>query len=211
MTDQPARTSDSMPPEPGSGLHERLAVHPPGQRPALASEALVSGSDPVLRSEPATRRRPKLTEREPRGAYAFLDPNGGSAEPTTSVHPAHDPLAEMRECFLLEDYEGALVMADLILAMQPDNAAAREYQANCRAALQDVYAFRLAPLGRVPRLVRQPAAAEALSVDHRVGFVVSFIDGASTIDSIVDACGMPKSDALRILHDLVQLGVVAFE
>jgi DNA-binding IclR family transcriptional regulator len=36
------------------------------------------------------------------------------------------------------------------------------------------------------------------------------VDGVSTLETIMDACGMPKLDALRILNALVQRGIVAF-
>jgi hypothetical protein len=47
-------------------------------------------------------------------------------------------------------------------------------------------------------------------MDHRAGFILSLIDGASSVDLILDVCGMPKLDALRILQELVQQKIVAF-
>jgi hypothetical protein len=116
----------------------------------------------------------------------------------------------MRERFSFRDYEGALAMADIILGEWPDHALAREFRANCCAALEDVYAFRLGPMVRIPVVVRLPAPTDSPSVDHRTGFLLSFIDGSATLEAIVDRCGMPKSDALRILYDLVKWGIVTF-
>ena len=41
------------------------------------------------------------------------------------------------------------------------------------------------------------------------GFILSLIDGSSSVEMILDVCGMPKLDALRILHELVQQKIVA--
>ena len=136
-----------------------------------------------------------------------IDP---AARPSKTQRTIDDPIAEMRDCNSSGDYEGALAMADLILAARPDNLLAHEFRANCCAALEDVYAFRLGALNCIPVVVRLPAQAESPYVDHRTGFVLSLIDGSSTLETIVDASGMPKSDALRILHDLLERGVVGF-
>jgi hypothetical protein len=117
----------------------------------------------------------------------------------------------MRERFSLRDYEGALALADRIVTARPDHALAREFRTNCCAALEDVYAFRLGPMVRIPLAVKLPAPTDSPPVDHRTGFLLSLVDGLSTLESVVDACGMPKSDALRILDELVQRGIVAFD
>jgi hypothetical protein len=126
-------------------------------------------------------------------------------------HTFDDPIAEMRERFSFRDYEGALALADRILAAQPDHAVAREFRANCCAALEDVYAFRLGPMLRIPVVVRLPAPTESPSVDHRTGFLLSLIDGSATLEAIVDRCGTPKSEALRILDELTKRGFIVFE
>jgi hypothetical protein len=67
----------------------------------------------------------------------------------------------------------------------------------------------LATLGSgaaVPRLVGD---VTRLSLDHRAAFVLRFMDGASSIDDILDASGLPRIDALRALEDLLTRGVIA--
>jgi hypothetical protein len=64
---------------------------------------------------------------------------------------------------------------------------------------------------RVPVVVRLPVPTDNPSVDHRTGFLISLIDGSATLEAIVDRCGMPKSDALRILYELVKRGIIVFE
>ena len=50
-----------------------------------------------------------------------------------------------------------------------------------------------------------------LELDQRSGFVCSFIDGASSIEDIVDVSGVPKLEVLRILDDLVAQGGVSLD
>jgi hypothetical protein len=115
----------------------------------------------------------------------------------------------MRECFSFGDYAGALTIADLVLAAQPDNLVAREFRTNCRTALEDVYAFRLGPMERIPVVVTLPEKTGSGAVDPRSRFLLTLIDGSLTLEAIVDVCGLPRLDALRILNDLVLRGIVA--
>jgi len=39
--------------------------------------------------------------------------------------------------------------------------------------------------------------------------VLRFLDGMSTIEDVLDASGLPRVDALRILDDLLQRRVIA--
>jgi hypothetical protein len=143
-------------------------------------------------------------------AAAFA-PLGESSQPEITERTIEDPPAEMRERFSLGDYTGALEMSEIILTDQPDHAEAAECGANCRTVLENMYAARLGPLDRVPVVAVPRAQMRWLSMDHRAGFVLSLIDGSSSIDMILDVSGMPKLDALRILQELVQQKIVSFQ
>jgi len=69
----------------------------------------------------------------------------------------------------------------------------------------------LGSLDRVPRVAVAAVDLGKLTLDHRAGFVLTFVDGVSTIDTILDASGLPRLELLRILRDLVQAGVVAVQ
>jgi hypothetical protein len=131
--------------------------------------------------------------------------------PEISERTIDDPVAEMCERFALGDYTGALEMAELILAEDPANLEAAECGENSRTVLESMYVARLSPLDRAPIVVVPPTQMRWLSIDHRAGFVLSLIDGSSTVETILDVSGMPKLDALRILHELVQQKIVAFK
>jgi hypothetical protein len=141
---------------------------------------------------------------------AVLGAIGSSAGPEITERTIEDPAAEMRERFSLGDYTGALEMSELILAEEAGNLEAAECGENCRSVLEQMYAARLGPLDRIPMVVVPRTQMRWLSMDHRAGFILSLIDGSSSVDLILDVCGMPKLDALRILQELVQQKIVAF-
>lgn len=142
---------------------------------------------------------------------AVLGAIRSSAPPEITERTIEDPVAEMRERFALGDYTGALEMSELILADSPEHSEALEVGENSRRVLENMYAARLGPLDRVPMVIVPRGQMRWLSMDHRAGFVLSLIDGSSSVEMILDMCGMPKLDALRILHELVQEKVVSFK
>jgi hypothetical protein len=206
VTDKPTRKLYT--PTPRSD--ERPTVPPPFDIEAFARATTAPDSRPSLPSEPTTQRRPKPAIEGPSSASALLGVIEDSAGPLITQR-ADDPIAEMGECFSLGDYSGALVIADLVLAADPDDQPVREFRAKCRAALEDVYAFLLGPLERIPVVVMLPEHTGNRATDHRTGLLLSIIDGSSTLDAILDVCGLPRLDALRIVHDLVQSGIVGLK
>jgi len=55
-----------------------------------------------------------------------------------------------------------------------------------------------------------PEQLGKLSLDHRVGFLLALVDGASPIETILDISAMPAPDVLRIFVELYERGVIAF-
>ena len=135
----------------------------------------------------------------------------GTAAPEITGRAIEDPIEEMRERFSLGDYSGALEMSELILGEDPGNLDAAECGENCRSVLESMYAARLGPLDRVPIVIVPNAQMRWLSMDHRAGFILSLIDGSSTLEMILDVSSMPRLDALRIVLDLAQQKIVSFQ
>lgn len=164
----------------------------------LIADALVSSSAPPRSITPSNIES------------AVLGKLGSSPAPEITERTIDDPAAEMRERFSLGDYSGALEMAELILAGEPSNLEAAECGENCRSVLQRMYEAKIGSLDRIPTIIVPRTQMRWLSIDHRAGFILSLIDGTSTIEMVLDVAGMPKLDSLRILHELVQRRIVAF-
>jgi hypothetical protein len=182
----------------------------PPRRMSLSALSIADARSPSAPSVPPQAGSPERSLSPTSIEAAVLGAIGGSAAPEITERTIEDPIAEMRERFSLGDYTGALEMSELILAEEPANPEAAECGANCRSVLENMYAARLGPLDRVPMVVVPRTQMRWLSMDHRAGFILSLIDGQSSVELILDVSGMPKLDALRILHELVQQKIVAF-
>jgi hypothetical protein len=109
------------------------------------------------------------------------------------------------------DYMGALMRAEDLLEQRPDLEAARRYVESSTELLQQMYLTRLGDGSTVLRLGLAPDAIQELTLDHRAGFLISLLDGQATIDEIVDISGMPPLEALRLLFEMYEQGVLAVD
>jgi hypothetical protein len=70
---------------------------------------------------------------------------------------------------------------------------------------------QLAALGgaaSVPHLAVPLPRVAALRLDAKAGFLLSLVDGASSVDDIVDISGVSRSETIRILHGLLKKAVI---
>jgi hypothetical protein len=130
-----------------------------------------------------------------------------SRAPGTTVS---DLEGEMIDRYALGDFTGALRAAELVLGKQADNAEANKCAASCRERLGHLHLSRLGGSGRVPRVAVDGSEVRWLGLDHRAGFLLSRVDGASTIDELVDLSGMARHEALKILVELMDAGALKF-
>jgi hypothetical protein len=63
-------------------------------------------------------------------------------------------------------------------------------------------------LGSISAVPAQVGGAAKSGLDHRAGFLLTFVDGMSSVDDILDASGLPRIDVLHILADLLTKGVI---
>jgi hypothetical protein len=106
------------------------------------------------------------------------------------------------------DYAGALALAERALAQDPESQAARRYADICRKMVARVYMTALGDRGDVPHLAMPEARLPSLALDRWAAFVVTRVDGQTSIDDIVDIAGLHRLDTLRILYELKQQGVI---
>jgi hypothetical protein len=136
--------------------------------------------------------------------------------PASSIVPPEptgkpDPLAELRERYALGDFSGALAIAEGILSSEPDNVDAQRYAESCRDVLRQMYAARLGPMDQIPVVAIPTEQLRWLTLDHRSGFLLSHVDGVSTLEEILDVSGMNPLEAMRIIYDLLQQKVIALQ
>ena len=132
--------------------------------------------------------------------------------------PKQDPHAErgregatrqdMQDRYAVGDFTGALVVAESLLDADPENEDAKRYAQSCREVLTQMYAARIGPMDQIATVAVPPDQITWLSLDHRAGFLLSLVDGVSSIEEILDISGMTRLDALRIMYTLVQQNVI---
>jgi len=114
----------------------------------------------------------------------------------------------MKDRFAMGDFSGSLDVAEQILNRSPQDPEARSLADKCREVLLDMYSSRISGLEKVPHIAMTPDQIRWLSLDHRAGFLLSMIDGISSIDDLLDVSGMQRLDALRILCSLLDQKVI---
>lgn len=135
---------------------------------------------------------------------------GGALDLVDRSRPSQqlDLVGEMEELYALDDLTGALRFAELILGREPDNTQARQCAQNCRQRLIQLYASKIGDLSGVPMQALSENQMRWLGLDHRSGFLLSRVDGLSTIEEVLDVCGMPRLEALKTLVDLIERGAI---
>ncbi len=61
-----------------------------------------------------------------------------------------------------------------------------------------------------PIVTMVPDQLKRLPLDNRAGFLLSLMDGAIDLDTVVELSAMPRAEALRAVRGLVDAGVVEF-
>lgn len=203
---RPRRIS-SRPPRPPS----RPSIERPSRRPSTPRQQaveieieleVVDDEEEVTREQQRQVRPDALEVELPVAQPLSL---GGPA-----VMPATDAdLIEMKDRYATGDFSGALVIAESILEALPEHEEARRCQARCTDVLSQMYLARLGSLRQVVQVALSAEQIRWLSLDHRAGFLLSLVDGISSIEELLDISSMPRLEALRILYGLLDQRVIA--
>jgi hypothetical protein len=70
---------------------------------------------------------------------------------------------------------------------------------------------QVAALSGTPYVAMTLAEVQRLPLDPRAGFLMSMIDGASTIPDLCDLAGMPEDEVVSVLTELARHKVIAFK
>jgi hypothetical protein len=63
-------------------------------------------------------------------------------------------------------------------------------------------------LSKIPKILLSPQEVNAADLDHREYFLLSLLDGMTSIENLLDICGMPSEEALALFDGLVRRGIV---
>jgi len=111
--------------------------------------------------------------------------------------------AEVADCFALGDYARSLSAAELLLGMDPKDENARQYAVNSRARLEARYLSRLGSLDYVFNLAVPTAKVKWLGLDPQAAYLLSLVDGQTTVAEVLQICQMGRLEALRVFTELL--------
>ncbi|MBL9023296.1 MAG: hypothetical protein JNL21_13945 [Myxococcales bacterium] len=227
----PARSPSAANAEPTEATRTPL-VAPSARLPSLTRPQTKAPPAKATPASPATRANARPTPLVTTQVAAPAPAPSPSEPPAISVVPESievedaslseaealavlsedDPdLVPIQERFDRGDYFGAALRAEALLERIPDHAAAQRYLESARDALAQMYLGRLGSGEQVLRVAMRSDEIQGLSLDHRSGFLISLIDGVATLDEILDMSGMPQLDALRLLYEMREQGVVVVD
>jgi hypothetical protein len=118
-------------------------------------------------------------------------------------------VADALERIRSEDYEGAL---GLLTSASPAESKSLEVQAMIelvRSALLARYRERVGALDSVPELHGDGADITKFNLPPDAGFVLSLVDGATSVADMISVSGMDPFDAFRILQGLLETEIVS--
>ena len=127
-------------------------------------------------------------------------PGAFDADETTPVVEVHREIADR---FALGDFARALSAAELQLGRDPDDAEAKRYAESSREHLEIRYATRIGSLDFIFNVAVPRAKIKWLGLDPPAAFLLSLVDGQTTVSEVLDICQMGRLEALRVFTELL--------
>lgn len=115
----------------------------------------------------------------------------------------------LKQFLELDDLTDALEVVHEILSVDADHVLASQARDTCVEKLIHMYESKVGgELQAIPEVLLPPDQLVWQDLDHRAGFILSQVDGASSFNDIILISGMERLDTMRILAHLVQDGVI---
>jgi tetratricopeptide (TPR) repeat protein len=119
-----------------------------------------------------------------------------------------DLLETALECLRDDDPEGALELLENVAARDPDALEVQGYIEMVRSRLLKRYREQFGSGSATPTLRLEADALLKFNLPSEAGFLLSMIDGRTTVQDLVSVCGMDEFRALRILAHMQAAGIV---
>jgi hypothetical protein len=167
----------------------------------------------VAMGDRGRRRRGRImAERREPGA-ARVDSVEGESDDRATLLPSFDMqqyARESDESIRTEDEAPTRPRGALHSAVYDVSPSVEVSEAVTDAEAQEIYWARIGDGAQVPVLARPIEDLLREPRDAGEGFVLSAIDGKSTVHSLVASCALPAVAVLRALCELVDRGAVGF-
>jgi hypothetical protein len=140
-------------------------------------------------------------------------PNAVDDSETPTLVPAFDvaTFARAAEAEVQEVAEAPnTIEAALVAVSEPNEAPPVVELGTAEVDLDSLFPPRLGSLSRVPIALPRPEAGVDMSANQQEGLLLGLVDGQLSLQAIVDASALPRGEALRMLSDLVERGILGF-
>lgn len=65
-------------------------------------------------------------------------------------------------------------------------------------------------MGAIPKRIVEDRELLTLPLDHREAFVLSHIDGATDVRTLIDVCAMTQDELVAVIQRLLSLSAIAW-
>jgi tetratricopeptide (TPR) repeat protein len=120
-------------------------------------------------------------------------------------------LGAAQELLRKQDLEGALALFETAAEMDSRRIEIEGYIDMVRSRLLKAYRERVGGRQTVPRLLVDLAEITRYNLHTDAGFLLSLLDGATNVEDLISLSGMNAFEALRILNNLIEAGIVGSE
>ncbi|MBW2272305.1 MAG: hypothetical protein JRG96_03470 [Deltaproteobacteria bacterium] len=129
-------------------------------------------------------------------------------QPERTVRAVDAVLREARELGARQEYESAL---DLLTRAAEADLSNLEIEAGIelmRSRLLKEYRSRVGDLDSVPELGRDPMEITEFNLSPDAGFILSMVDGDTSLNDLISLSGMDVFDLLRTMKDLIEREII---
>ncbi len=120
-------------------------------------------------------------------------------------------LQDAHEAMECQDLEGALELLRAAAAQDPDRIELEGFVDGVRSRLLKQYREDVGDVEGIPKIIADKAATMSINLPAQAGFLLSLVDGKTTIHEIVSISGMDAFDAFRILKGLFEAKIAAVD
>jgi tetratricopeptide (TPR) repeat protein len=131
-----------------------------------------------------------------------IEPFGGSGEEEPSL------LADALELFRKGDAQEALELFETLVRENPRAMGLQGYFELVRSHLFEYFRDRVADASRVLKVKIAPQEVMRFNLPANAGFVLSMVDGNTSVNEILALSGMDPFEAMRVVNNLLEAGIV---
>jgi hypothetical protein len=117
-------------------------------------------------------------------------------------------LADALELFRKGEAQEALELLETLARENPRRMGIQGYFELVRSHVFNDFRERVADASRVLKIKITPEEVMRFNLPAKAGFVLSMVDGNTSVNEILALSGMDPFDAMRVVHNLLEAGIV---